>query len=248
MKKTISALLLSLPLISTVTLAASDNDACKVKENAMALSYQQQSGEITALQLQTYAFATERFKQILRDNTSTEKMAVVLDLDETVIDNSPLLVRDMNNCHDFTAWDTWNDWEQKGHPTLIPGAKAFLDYVNTRDVKIFYVSDRFQKNKAETLNSLNALNLPQVHSDNVLLLTGSKEVRRASIRENYNIIMLFGDSLADFDAVFKNKKSTEYQRHLVQQQAEHLGKDWFVLPNASYGSWMNTQLNAWDEK
>ncbi|MCL1127676.1 5'-nucleotidase, lipoprotein e(P4) family [Shewanella surugensis] len=248
MKKTIAALLLSLPLINTTALAATDNDVCKAKENAMALSYQQQSGEITALQIQTYAFATERFKQILRDNTSTEKMAVVLDLDETVIDNSPLLVRDMNNCHDFTAWDTWNDWEQKGQPTLIPGAKTFLDYVNTRDVKIFYVSDRFQKNKADTLNSLNALNLPQVSSDNVLLLTGSKEVRRASIRENYNIIMLFGDSLADFDAAFKNKKSTEYQRNLVKQQSEHLGKDWFVLPNASYGSWMQAPLTSWDEK
>ena len=59
--------------------------------------------------------------------------------------------------------------------------------------------------------------------------------------------MLFGDTLADFDAIFKNKKSTEYQRHLVQQQAEHLGKDWFVLPNASYGSWMKAPLTAWDE-
>ncbi|WP_298772675.1 5'-nucleotidase, lipoprotein e(P4) family [uncultured Shewanella sp.] len=247
MKKTIAALLLSLPFISTTALATA-NDVCKAKENAMGLSYQQQSGEITALQLQTYAFATARFKQIIQAQPSTQKMAIVLDLDETVIDNSPLLVRDMNNCHDFTTWDTWSDWEQKGQPTLIPGAKDFLDYVDTQNVKIFYVSDRLQKNKAATLSSLKALDLPQVSNGNVLLDTDSKEQRRASIREHYDIIMLFGDTLADFDAVFKNKKSTEYQRHLVQQQAEHLGKDWFVLPNASYGSWMKAPLTAWDEK
>ncbi|WP_299003532.1 5'-nucleotidase, lipoprotein e(P4) family [uncultured Shewanella sp.] len=248
MQKTITALLLSLPLISTTTLSTTVNDVCKAKENAMALSYQQQSGEVTALQLQTYAFATARFKQIIQEQHSTEKMAIVLDLDETVIDNTPLLVRDMNNCHDLNAWDTWSDWEQKGQPRLIPGAKAFLDYVDSQNVKIFYVSDRLQKNKAATLNSLKVLELPQVSNDNVLLDTGSKEQRRASIRQHYDIIMLFGDSLADFDAIFKNKKSTKYQRHLVQQQAEHLGKDWFVLPNASYGTWRNAPLTPWNKK
>ena len=147
MKKHITTLLLSLLFISTSTLAVNDSDVCQATQNATALSYQQQSAEVTALQLQTYAFATERFKQIMQADKSAKKMAVVLDLDETVIDNSPLLVRDMNNCHDYTSWDTWSDWEQKGHPTLIPGAKAFLDYVNSQNVNIFYVSDRLQKIK-----------------------------------------------------------------------------------------------------
>lgn len=60
--------------------------------------------------------------------------------------------------------------------------------------------------------------------------------------------MLMGDSLADFAAEFKNKESTDYQRDLVKLKAEHFGKDWIVFPNASYGTWSNAELKAWDEK
>lgn len=248
MKKMTASLLLALPLMSSATLAASNDTICQPKEYDMALRYQQQSAEVMALQLQAYQFATQRIIQILANHQSGKKPAVVLDLDETVLDNSPLLVRDVNNCHDYTSWDTWSDWEKKGHPTLIPGSKNFLDFIDKRGVKIFYVSDRFQENKADTLNTLKELKLPQVSSDNVLLYTGSKESRRESIRKNFDIVMLVGDSLPDLAPEFKNKKSTDYQRNLVKQQAKHFGNDWIVLPNASYGSWTHAKLKAWDEK
>ena len=249
MKKIATSLLLALPLISPLSLAASDDAVCQPKEYKMALRYQQQSAEVMALQLQAYQFATYRITQILADHKSDNKPAVVLDLDETVIDNSPLLVRDVNNCHDFTTWDTWSDWEQKGHPTLIPGAKDFIDFIDQKGIKIFYISDRFQENKVATLKTLNELGLPQVSKDNVLLYTKMKETRRESVRQqNFDIVMLMGDSLADFAAEFKNKESTDHQRDLVKLKAEHFGKDWIVFPNASYGTWSNAELKAWDEK
>ncbi len=249
MKKVTASLLLALPLMSSVTLAAPDDGFCQPKEYQMALRYQQQSAEVMALQLQAYQFATQRIVQILANHQSDKKPAVVLDLDETVIDNSPLLVRDVSNCHDYTSWDTWSDWEKKGHPTLIPGAKDFVDFVDQRGVKIFYISDRFQENKAATLKTLKQLDFPQVSADNVLLYTEAKEARRESVRQqNYDIVMLVGDSLADFAPEFKNKKSTDYQRDLVKQQAPHFGNDWIVLPNASYGSWSKAKLKTWNEK
>ncbi|EKS7109284.1 5'-nucleotidase, lipoprotein e(P4) family [Enterobacter ludwigii] len=238
------ALLLALPVLSA-TATAADHDICEPKAYEMALRYQQKSAEIMALQLQTYRFATERFNEKIKGLTTPENYAVVMDLDETVLDNTPLLARDAEQCHDYTKWDTWSDWEKQGKPGLIPGAKAFLDRVNQSKVRIYYVSDRMQENKADTLNTLKSLGLPQVSEDSVLLDTVSKEARRQSILKKQQIIMLFGDSLPDFAAQFKNKKPSEAQRELVEASADRFGSDWIVLPNAAYGSWSKATLEGW---
>lgn len=112
-------------------------------------------------------------------------------------------------------------------------------------MRIYYVSDRMQENKADTIKTLNSLGLPQVSDDSVLLDTVSKEERRQSILKKQQIIMLFGDSLPDFAAQFKNKKPSEQQRELVEVSAEHFGNDWIVLPNAAYGSWSKATPDSW---
>ena len=102
-----------------------------------------------------------------------------------------------------------------------------------------------QENKADTLNTLKSLGLPQVSEDSVLLDTVSKEARRQSILKKQQIIMLFGDSLPDFAAQFKNKKPSEAQSELVEASADRFGSDWIVLPNAAYGSWSKATLEGW---
>ncbi|MBZ2399251.1 5'-nucleotidase, lipoprotein e(P4) family [Erwinia amylovora] len=241
------AVLLTLSFTSASVLAAATSSSCPAQNNELALRYQQKSAEVMALQLQTYRFAQERFNQKFGQLRAAEKAAIVLDLDETVIDNSALLVRDANQCHDYTQWDTWDSWEQHGNPRLIPGAKAFLDNVNNKKVRIFYVSDRTEKNKAQTMATLRKLGLPQVSEQNILLDTESKEKRRAKIMQDYQIIMLFGDSLPDFAAQFKPKKSADSQRQLVSESAAHFGDDWFVLPNSAYGAWSAYDTEAWKE-
>lgn len=242
------SILLTLSFVSASVFAAQTSSTCPAQNYEMALRYQQKSAEVMALQLQTYRLAQERFDQKVSQLSAPEKAAVVLDLDETVIDNSALLVRDVEKCHDFTQWDTWDSWEQHGHPKLIPGAKAFLDNVDSKKVRIFYVSDRFEKNKAQTIATLKKLGLPQVSEQNILLDTEPKEQRRQKIMRDYQIIMLFGDSLPDFAAQFKPKKSADAQRQLVTESAKHFGDDWFVLPNAAYGAWSKYDTDAWKEK
>ncbi|EOS94762.1 5'-nucleotidase, lipoprotein e(P4) family [Erwinia tracheiphila] len=236
-------LLLVLPVLSAS--AAAGQALCEPKAYEMALRYQQQSAEIMALQLQTYRFATERFDKKIQGLKSPEKYAVVMDLDETVLDNTPLLARDTEQCHDYTQWDTWSDWEKQGNPGLIPGAKAFLENVDRHNVHIYYVSDRTQENKQDTLNTLKRLGLPQVSDETVLLDTDTKDARRQAILKRQQIMMLFGDSLPDFAAQFKNKKTSAEQRRLVESSEQHFGDDWIVLPNAAYGSWLKSALDSW---
>ena len=137
-----STLLLLLLLMPTLSLSAyaAEPTRCTAKSYEMALKYQQQSAEVMALQLQTYRLATARLAEKIAKPSPATQPAVVLDLDETVLDNSALLVRDMQQCHDFTTWDTWGEWEKTGQPRLIPGAKAFLDFANQHRISISYVS------------------------------------------------------------------------------------------------------------
>ncbi|WP_235041458.1 5'-nucleotidase, lipoprotein e(P4) family [Vreelandella profundi] len=237
------ASLTALPLTSH----ADSNDAgmCAQEAYAMGLRYQQQSAEAAALQRQGFALATYRLEDQIEAHGSSDGLAIITDLDETVLDNSALLVRDMQACHDYTAWDTWEHWEREGEPRLMPGAKAFLDYADEQGVAIFYVSDRYQENEADTIATLNALALPQVSEQSVMLLGPAKEERRAEVVESHTLVMQLGDSLHDFAADFAGADLAQ-QHDLVNDNAERFGKDWIVFPNATYGAWSEAELDAWE--
>lgn len=220
---------------------------CQVQEFAMGLRYQQQSAEVRALQLQAYALARARLEAAIAKAGDASKLAVVTDLDETAIDNTPLLVRDMEKCHVYDTWDTWGDWELTGKPTPIPGALDFFDFADKAGVAIYYISDRFgePENKAATIATLKELGFPQVSDDNVLLYGTSKAERRAVAAKDHQIVLLLGDTLHDFDGVFR-KAPTDVKRAEVEKNAAHFGADWIVFPNATYGDWSTAPLNAWD--
>lgn len=220
---------------------------CPVREFAMGLRYQQQSAEVRALQLQGYALARARLEAAIAKAGDASKLAVVTDLDETAIDNTPLLVRDMQNCHVYDTWDTWGDWELTGKPTPIPGALDFFDFADKSGVAIHYISDRFgePENKAATIATLKELGFPQVSDENVLLYGTSKAERRAVAAKDHQIVLLLGDTLHDFDGVFR-KAATDVKRAEVDRNAAHFGADWIVFPNATYGDWSTAPLTAWD--
>lgn len=239
--------------ISTLSLSAfakpTESSDCKVQQYQMAIKYQQGSPEIQALQQQSYLLATLRIQQYLEQHPNpTKPLAVVTDLDETVIDNSDLLARDTLACHDWSTWDTWAEWEKSGHPRLIPGSLDFFNFLNSKGIKIFYISDRTDENKAATLTTLKELNLPQVSSDNVLLLGPSKQKRRDLVTaQNYQTIMLLGDTLHDFSSDFNSKQTKAEGLKAVEKNKEHFGTDWIMLPNASYGSWHRNTLETWQK-
>lgn len=212
-----------------------------------ALKYQQQSSEIQALQLQSYDLATLRLKEMMSQNPDAKNLAIVTDLDETVIDNSALLARDTKACHDYEKWDTWINWEKQGQPELIAGSLDFFNFAHEHGIKIFYVSDRTQANKAATIKSLKQLNLPNINEESVLLLDSSKQERREHIEKNYKIVMLLGDSLPDFSTDFSSKQTQQERDAAVQRNKIHFGKDWIVLPNATYGSWSKNALRPWEK-
>ncbi|MER0239400.1 5'-nucleotidase, lipoprotein e(P4) family [Fulvimarina sp. MAC8] len=231
-------------LCLAATGAAAQDADCSVAEFTAGLKFQQKSAEVAALQLQAYNLATLRLDAAVEGADDPAKLAVVTDLDETVIDNTALLARDLKNCHRYDNWDTWRHWEREGKPTLIPGAKAFLDHADKLGVTIAYISDRTDDQKAFTLEALKGLGLPQVSADTVQLLGPDKTERRANVSKDHEIVLLLGDSLPDFDGGF-GEGSVAERRQLVEQKASEFGDKWIVFPNAAYGSWRKAELDAW---
>ncbi|MBB3141133.1 5'-nucleotidase, lipoprotein e(P4) family [Halomonas organivorans] len=236
--------LMALPMAAPAV-ADDDSMICAQAAYAMGLRYQQQSAEVAALQRQGFALARYRLEDRLEALGEDAAPAIITDLDETVLDNSALLARDMSECHDYTTWDTWKHWEREGEPSLIPGAKAFLDYADEHGVAIYYVSDRYQENEADTIATLEALDLPQVSEDSVMLLGPPKSERRAAVVEDHTLVMQLGDSLHDFAGEFADADLAG-QHELVDENAERFGQDWIVFPNAGYGDWSEAELEGWD--
>lgn len=202
------------------------------------------SAEYRACCLEIYKFAEERLAQKLRARSPGSKPpAVVMDLDETVFDNSgfqTVLYRDRLVYRD----ELWDPWE-KNFPQevrLVPGAKSFIERAEAAGVAVVYISNRMTKFRDSTIQALKHTGLAVAEIDRRLLLkdtTSDKDARRAAAREQFDVLLLFGDNLRDFSDEFKaaSGMSVDDRKRLVDAQSAHWGDDWIVLPNCSYGEW-----------
>ena len=151
MQTRLTAIMAAATLLAAPAALAQD---CDVSQFTMGLRFQQQSAEVRALQLQAYNIATMRLDAAVQGAEDPARLAVVTDLDETVIDNTALLARDLADCHMYDAWDTWLPWERDGLPALIPGALDFLNHADSLGVTIRYISDRSDEQKLDTMATL----------------------------------------------------------------------------------------------
>lgn len=210
------------------------------EEAILALSWVQTAAEFKALAHQAFNIAKLRWDM----DKEGGKRAVVVDLDETVIDNSPfnagLIGKDYG--YGSSAWKEWCDAESA---TAIPGAVAFLNHVVKTGGTVFYLSNRKAQPEKNmdltqvTMNNLNALGFPQVTKEHMLLRTGTskKQPRRDMVTEQgYRIVLLLGDNLNDFSTAF-GQETVAGRAESVEQNKEQFGDKFIVLPNPIYGNW-----------
>ena len=231
-----AALLMALSVISfsgTATITAAKSDIGN--QNTMAVAWYQTSAECKALYLQGYNIARRNLDQDLAQ-ASAHPRAIILDIDETVLDNSPYQA--YNALHDEQFPDHWNDWVNAAKAKPVPGAKDFLNYANQNGVQIYYVSDRSTGQLKATKKNLANQGLPQATDDHILLKgknDKSKETRRQAIEKNNNVIMFFGDSLTDMNDPKSPSVKDRYQD--VMENANQFGSKYIILPCPMYGGW-----------
>lgn len=206
--------------------------------------FQQKAAEYKALCFQAYNIARLRLDQSLSNPVSAKPKAIVTDIDETVLDNSPYAVHQGLQGKDYEPVSWINEWTVKADADTLAGAYSFFKYAASKNVEVFYITNREDKERASTLQNLQKFGFP--YADERHLVTkstvSSKEPRRQQLAATHDIIMLIGDNLSDFSTLF-DKRSTEERTKNVQANAGEFGNKFIVLPNANYGDWESALYN-----
>lgn len=228
--------------------------AVEADDKLNATLWMQTSVEYAGVTMGAYRLAAIMLDRALADPGSTaipdeqgadysdKPPAVILDLDETILDNSR-----------YQAWTivagtafsrkTWNAFVNAVESTPVPGSLEFAKYAEARGVKVFYVSNRTAGQEEATRRNLEKYGYPMGGNvDTVLLwgerpgwMTSGKGPRRRHVARDYRVLLLLGDNLGDF--VDGHRGSLEERRALMEANGDMWGTKWIVLPNPSYGSW-----------
>lgn len=207
-----------------------------------AALWTQKAAEYKALCFQAYNLATLRL-DAYTTMQHDKPFAVITDIDETVLDNSPYDVHQGLKGLDYTD-SSWMEWTAKVECDTVPGALAFLKYASSKNVEVFYITNRLQAEENQTLENLKKYNFPNADAGHLLLKTkiSGKDARRSTVAERYNILLFLGDNLGDFSGIYDHQ-STEKRAELVKANAADFGSRFIVLPNIMYGEWLGAWLN-----
>ena len=119
-----------------------------------AILWQQTSGERRALSYQAFALARLVLDRDLRVNRRNRKPpAVIVDLDETILDNGRNEGRLLKNRINFNQKD-WTAWVNRAEATAVPGSVEFLRYAASRGVQVYYITNRNESQKQGTATNL----------------------------------------------------------------------------------------------
>lgn len=240
--------------------------AVPADDNLNSVLWMQRSAEYAALTTGIYRAAAARLDQALAQadwdalaaderqadadypTASARRQlppAVILDIDETVLDNSPYQARMVLDGSEY-ADRSWDQWVAEKKAKALPGMRKFAAAAEARGVTLLYISNRAMHLQQATLANLRAEGLP-VKDDSVFLGMGmqvegchqerasDKHCRRAWAGRHYRVLMQFGDQLGDFVRIAPN--TGEARAATLQRHRDWFGERWWMLPNPTYGSW-----------
>lgn len=240
-------------LITTEMILAEDTkkDVRDLKEqNIMSVLYQQTAAERLAGSLQTFRSAKQALDNALADpswsalpgqDIQGKKPAIIVDVDETVLDNTAYEARMILDGTKYP--EGWVSWGKEAAATEVPGAKDFLNYAASKDVTIFYITNRVVELKEATQNNLTKLGIPWDQTKKTILMRGEnnwgsdKGSRRALVAQKYRVLLMAGDNLGDFVDAKDNNLSPQQRKAIVEEYADYWGEKWFMLQNIAYGDW-----------
>ena len=226
-------------------------------DNLNATAWAQTAIEHDLIYLQTYRDAQSRLLAALKDRQwdalpkddrltplKNLKPAVILDIDETVLDNSPYQARVIKGGGEFNEAD-WAAWCKEQKARALPGVVEFTQFAAKHGIAVIYVSNRAKDLDQVTLANLRQVGVP-VSGPQAFLGLGTfvegceqvgteKGCRRQLIATHYRVLMQFGDQIGDFVTVLANTSAG--REKVMAPYLPWIGTRWFVLPNATYGSW-----------
>jgi 5'-nucleotidase (lipoprotein e(P4) family) len=234
------------------TFGARAADAPPVHDVLNAVLWMQRSVEYKANSLAAFALARIRLDQALADRNWTAAPAeqsgayqdlppaVVLDLDETLIDNSAYQAWMVLSGQTFDP-KTWTRFVAAQISEAIPGAVEFAQYADAKGVKLFYITNRTAAEEDATRQNLAHLGFPMGGNVDTVLTVGEKPdwgsakgTRRAYVAKDYRVLLNMGDNFGDFVDGYRGSEAERLK--LFEDNRARWGREWIMLANPSYGS------------
>lgn len=217
---------------------ANTNTICTNYQHLVSsVSWYNRSGEMRACYYQAYNLAKMQLEKNIKKTTKGKKKAVVFDIDETLLNNSPFEIKAIETGKGYSK-ETWAAWTSLARAAALPGAIEFVNFAKEKGVEVFYITNRKSEEKTATIKNLDSLKFPFLDDAHMFFRTdeSSKENRRNIICKEYEILLFIGDNLADFSALFENR-SENMGFDVVDQNKDKFGNIYIILPNPMYGDW-----------
>jgi len=203
-----------------------------------AIRWVRSSAEYHAALFQVYRLATTRVEQAVA-KLPAGSWAVILDADETVLDNSLYQLERAQQGLRFTP-ESWFLYVKRRVSIPVPAAAGFLSRVRTLGGKIAIVTNRLDTECDDTKAVFDAHKL--AYDAMLCRVTGSpsdKNPRFAAVAEGRTpagsnkmaIVAFVGDNILDFPALSQNSKAQGAPAFA------DFGVRYFLVPNPMYGSW-----------
>jgi len=218
----------------------------------MAVLWTQRSVEYKANALTVFALAKIRLDEALADKSWTAAPleqkgdfgalppAVILDVDETVLDNSLYQVWLARSGQSFST-RTWNQFCADQVSLAIPGAVEFTKYADSKGVKVFYITNRDASVEAVTRENMARLGFPMGGNVDTFLMqnerkewASAKSTRRAVVTSGYRVLLNIGDNFGDFDDRYRTSPADREKAYV--EDTSYWGRQWLMLSNPTYGS------------
>ena len=223
------------------------------------------SAEYRAITEQVYADATQDLPGFIedtswsvipgQDDAAHLPVAVILDVDETVVSNIDF---QLTFERPFENWKL-DEWTRSTVATPIHGVKEFVETARAAGVTVFFVTNRPCepvdgtddpcRQRQSTIDDIREVGI-ETAAEYVLLSdergwNREKSTRRDHIAQTHRVVMLIGDDLGDFLPCVRRKpyapcteRATGGSRMQMVEDSTHLwGNGWYILPNPMHGSW-----------
>ncbi len=235
-----------------VALAGVSARAQEASDLLLAALWTQRSVEYKANALTVFALARIRLDEALADkgwtaapaeqtgNYQALPPAVILDIDETLLDNSKYQVWMMKSDQTFST-KTWNEFCAAQISTAVPGALEFVKYADSKGVKIFYITNRAAETEKDTRENMQKLGFPLGGNVDTFLMQNekpgwgsAKSTRRAEVTKDYRVLLNIGDNFGDFDDRYRSSEADRLKAY--EADMAYWGKQWLMIANPTYGS------------
>ncbi|MFI5167420.1 MAG: HAD family acid phosphatase [Thermoanaerobaculales bacterium] len=206
----------------------------------LQIKYVRDSAEYSTLMAQTYRVAADAVGRAKQALPTSATWAVVLDIDETVLDNSVYQLERATYGIGFDS-GSWSAWVERAQAPAVPGVSDFLAAMRLAGGRVAFITNRAEAMRVATIRNLASVGVWR--EGDLLCLKqpsagSSKAARRAELRDGKGqcawpgkparVLAYLGDQIGDFPAVGEEPGTS---------WAEAFGLRYFLLPNPMYGDW-----------